>query len=120
MKVDEPAGNRTQDLRIKSPLLYQLSYRLDGRKIVGRAVSDEGRDPLCGPALRPVRPTRPLEHPPQAGLQLPGIAQATADGAVEVLVRRASCGVPKVVSVRDVEDLHHRLDPALGADRERP
>src|SRR6266516_1487291 len=25
---DEPAGDRTRDLRIKSPLLYQLSYRL--------------------------------------------------------------------------------------------
>ena len=25
----EPTGNRTQDLRIKSPVLYQLSYRLD-------------------------------------------------------------------------------------------
>ena len=24
----EPTGNRTQDLRIKSPVLYQLSYRL--------------------------------------------------------------------------------------------
>ena len=24
----EPAGDRTRDLRIKSPLLYQLSYRL--------------------------------------------------------------------------------------------
>ena len=27
-EVNEPAGARTQDLRIKSPLLYQLSYRL--------------------------------------------------------------------------------------------
>ena len=27
----EPAGNRTQDLRIKSPLLCQLSYRLAGK-----------------------------------------------------------------------------------------
>ena len=24
----EPTGDRTQDLRIKSPVLYQLSYRL--------------------------------------------------------------------------------------------
>src|SRR2546422_1723541 len=31
----EPAGDRTRDLRIKSPLLYQLSYRLARRKIVG-------------------------------------------------------------------------------------
>ena len=28
---NEPAGDRTQDLRIKSPLLYQLSYRLAGK-----------------------------------------------------------------------------------------
>ena len=27
-KANEPAGDRTRDLRIKSPLLYQLSYRL--------------------------------------------------------------------------------------------
>ena len=25
---DDPAGDRTRDLRIKSPLLYQLSYRV--------------------------------------------------------------------------------------------
>src|SRR5437660_10888397 len=25
---NDPAGDRTQDLRIKSPLLYQLSYRV--------------------------------------------------------------------------------------------
>ena len=29
----EPAGDRTQDLRIKSPLLYQLSYRLKAPKL---------------------------------------------------------------------------------------
>ena len=29
----EPTGNRTQDLRIKSPVLYQLSYRLYWRCI---------------------------------------------------------------------------------------
>src|SRR5439155_3081690 len=28
----DPAGNRTQDLRIKSPLLYQLSYRVERTK----------------------------------------------------------------------------------------
>ena len=32
----EPTGNRTQDLRIKSPLLYQLSYRLAGNITWGR------------------------------------------------------------------------------------
>ncbi|SUZ86917.1 uncharacterized protein METZ01_LOCUS39771, partial [marine metagenome] len=26
--ANEPGGSRTHDLRIKSPLLYQLSYRL--------------------------------------------------------------------------------------------
>jgi hypothetical protein len=26
---NEPGGTRTHDLRIKSPLLYQLSYRLE-------------------------------------------------------------------------------------------
>ena len=28
LSFGEPTGNRTQDLRIKSPVLYQLSYRL--------------------------------------------------------------------------------------------
>src|SRR2546430_16900238 len=28
----DPAGDRTQDLRIKSPLLYQLSYRVGRSK----------------------------------------------------------------------------------------
>ena len=28
VKLNDPAGTRTQDLRIKSPLLYQLSYRI--------------------------------------------------------------------------------------------
>lgn len=27
--VYDPGGSRTRDLRIKSPLLYQLSYRVD-------------------------------------------------------------------------------------------
>ena len=27
--LNEPGGSRTHDLRIKSPLLYQLSYRLN-------------------------------------------------------------------------------------------
>lgn len=40
----EPAGDRTQDLRIKSPLLYQLSYRLAG-KVTPRA---DRRDPSGG------------------------------------------------------------------------
>ena len=29
-KFGEPAGIRTQDPRLKRPLLYQLSYRLTG------------------------------------------------------------------------------------------
>ena len=28
-RENDPAGSRTRDLRIKSPLLYQLSYRVD-------------------------------------------------------------------------------------------
>ncbi len=30
---NDPAGSRTRDLRIKSPLLYQLSYRVVLRAI---------------------------------------------------------------------------------------
>ena len=28
LAVNDPGGSRTRDLRIKSPLLYQLSYRV--------------------------------------------------------------------------------------------
>src|SRR5690242_6849001 len=38
-RADEPAGDRTQDLRIKSPLLYQLSYRLRRRRKVALAAA---------------------------------------------------------------------------------
>ena len=37
-KVYEAAGDRTQDLRIKSPLLYQLSYRLNNNPVKGNTV----------------------------------------------------------------------------------
>ena len=41
-RENDPAGSRTRDLRIKSPLLYQLSYR------VGEADRGEVRlDPEC-------------------------------------------------------------------------
>ena len=37
--TSDPSGDRTHDLRIKSPLLYQLSYRValtaSERKVVG-------------------------------------------------------------------------------------
>ena len=29
LNANDPGGSRTRDLRIKSPLLYQLSYRVD-------------------------------------------------------------------------------------------
>ena len=40
----ESAGTRTQDLRIKSPLLYQLSYSLkkSGRKLPSRTQFGKG------------------------------------------------------------------------------
>src|SRR5881296_3720786 len=39
---DEAAGDRTQDLRIKSPLLYQLSYRLNNNPVKGNTVKKKG------------------------------------------------------------------------------
>jgi hypothetical protein len=42
LQVDERAGDRTQDLRIKSPLLYQLSYPLMGRKVAWREAAGQG------------------------------------------------------------------------------
>jgi len=43
-RVNERAGTRTQDLRIKSPLLYQLSYALayPNRRFEEREVSEWG------------------------------------------------------------------------------
>ena len=35
VKPNDPAGARTQDLRIKSPLLYQLSYRVGSGNLAG-------------------------------------------------------------------------------------
>src|SRR5439155_10647964 len=40
--LDEAAGDRTQDLRIKSPLLYQLSYRLNNNPVKGNTVKKKG------------------------------------------------------------------------------
>jgi hypothetical protein len=37
LKINEPGGDRTHDQRIKSPLLYRLSYRLGARKLTARS-----------------------------------------------------------------------------------
>jgi hypothetical protein len=43
--VNDPGGSRTRDLRIKSPLLYQLSYRVgDGSKFAQRVCGDNSSD----------------------------------------------------------------------------
>ena len=34
LPMNDPGGSRTRDLRIKSPLLYQLSYRVENRQRV--------------------------------------------------------------------------------------
>ena len=51
----EPTGNRTQDLRIKSPVLYQLSYRLYRDciyfKIGGLHPYRKVSSPRAGPSL---------------------------------------------------------------------
>ena len=50
LTTHEAAGDRTQDLRIKSPLLYQLSYRLgwakdsDARYVL-RAIAVDNQNP---------------------------------------------------------------------------
>ncbi len=40
--TSEPVGTRTRDLRIKSPLLYRLSYRLDPRR--GKGLGERCRN----------------------------------------------------------------------------
>ncbi len=46
-----PGGNRTHDLRIKSPLLYRLSYRPAAERVVARETvgSSVARDPIYAP-----------------------------------------------------------------------
>ena len=36
-RKNDPGGSRTRDLRIKSPLLYQLSYRVGLRNVFGES-----------------------------------------------------------------------------------
>ena len=62
---DEPAGDRTQDLRIKSPLLYQLSYRLPRNLPPNVALTKEllsgmGRLATAGGWVHPPPRPRPL------------------------------------------------------------
>ena len=50
-KSGAPAGNRTRDLRIKSPLLYQLSYRriiIGGREGIRTLTSFRTPEPQSG------------------------------------------------------------------------
>src|SRR6266496_3762779 len=61
-----------------------------------------------------------LEHPPQARLHLPRVAEPGPDGPVEVEEQRRGRGVPEVVGVGEVKDLDDRLDFTLVADRDRP
>jgi hypothetical protein len=56
--VSEPAGDRTQDLRIKSPLLYQLSYRLVVRMKVPPSASYTTLPGRSTPAPAPSAPRR--------------------------------------------------------------
>src|SRR3982074_3013496 len=60
-RLDEAAGDRTQDLRIKSPLLYQLSYPLP---INRQNEGGEGLKTRRGrQAVTPSRPS-PRHHEP--------------------------------------------------------
>ena len=60
----DPGGDRTRDLRIKSPLLYQLSYRVSRSKIVSTARCVEPRE--GAPLLRSVaRVPVGVKHRPQ-------------------------------------------------------
>lgn len=41
---NDPGGSRTRDLRIKSPLLYQLSYRVSVSRRTLKLIRLRGRD----------------------------------------------------------------------------
>ena len=52
VSANEPGGTRTHDLRIKSPLLYQLSYELEhGGKVEGGARERKENFPFAPPSI---------------------------------------------------------------------
>ena len=58
--TNEPGGSRTHDLRIKSPLLYQLSYRLERGKLArSGVVATRGATGAQGRATRTANPRAP-------------------------------------------------------------
>src|SRR5207247_6633590 len=71
-------------------------------------------------ALPPLPPLPPLEAPPHPRLQLPRVAQARSDGAVEVEEQAAVRGVLEVVVVRHVEDLDDGLELPLPTEIQGP
>jgi hypothetical protein len=81
-KNNDPGGSRTRDLRIKSPLLYQLSYRVcNPIKLINRKVCLEG-DSANRPILTELaRPVSRLEAPLQLHLPLSLVYAATRTDA---------------------------------------
>ena len=49
-ELSDPGGARTHDLRIKSPLLYQLSYRV-GSVLQELSIRETARQQACLPKL---------------------------------------------------------------------
>ena len=88
MRTNDPGGSRTRDLRIKSPLLYQLSYRVG-------VVSNFACWNYLDNSLREVR--TPITRPIVLGL----CPSRTEAGSESPVVRREESRVslrPRLVS----------------------
>src|SRR5882724_3310185 len=86
--------------------------------LVGVWVPMKSQDTVTG-GRRQAEPAFVLEQVPQTGLHLPGIPQPRPDRAVEVLVESGRRGVPEVVVIEQVEDLHQQLHLAAVTYPER-
>src|SRR6266704_1180756 len=91
---------------------------MGGRRRQGR----HGLRRPCRPSGRPMPPPAAvLEHPPHTRLQLARVAEARADGAVEVEQQSAVRGVLEVVLASHIEDLDYGLELLAGpSNREGP
>src|SRR5437879_9366203 len=114
--IRDPAEDRTRDLRIKSPLLYQLSYRVGRAKV--RAPRSAAQARLTGaPAglafyRRPRNRTRDTRHADHARLRhrpLGGDVSRLGVGAAGRPVPRSLRAAPRRPARRD-----HRPDDAQG------
>src|SRR6185312_8447359 len=83
-EASDPGGSRTRDLRIKSPLLYQLSYRVECLHL--REVGACVRSPCRGQRPQSKRFSMPLRDRPRLGR--PSVLIARPAASITALAAR--------------------------------